>query len=201
MNGLLREPTGARLTQSVLDLFILSLLDRGLQSPYDLLCQGGLSLGSTIPALRRLAKAGLVRKNAPIGSSRRPRHGYQLSALGRKLARSGWIPLLKDRPPTDLDAVLRLADLAGHYGAKMTDVASLFARAAEDRSLLSKQASARKEKDSVTSLLYVATRGDWEARRLAAEARFLAGLAKSVMSEDTRSPKRRSTQRASRARR
>jgi DNA-binding PadR family transcriptional regulator len=185
----------------VLDLFILSLLDRGLQSPYDLLCQGGLSLGSTIPALRRLEKAGLVKKNASVGSSRRPRHGYQLSAPGRKLARSGWIPLLKDQPPTDLDAVLRLADLASYYGAKVADIASLFQRAAQDRVVMSKQASAGKVKVGTASLLYVATKDDWDVRRLATETRFLAGLARSVMQKDNKNPKRGLTQHASGARR
>jgi DNA-binding PadR family transcriptional regulator len=191
MVGLPQDPMGARLTQSLLDLFVLSQLDRGLQTPYDLLQQGGLSLGSTVPTLRRLGKAGLVRKKArPAGSSRRPRHCYELSAAGRKLARKGWIQLLKDRPPSDLDAVLRLADLAQHYGAKVADIASLFQRAARDRKVSSKQASSGRGKSGVAPLLYVATKNDWDACRLAAEARFLVGLAKSVMSEDTRNPKR-----------
>lgn len=172
---------GARLTPSLLDLFVLSQLDRGLQTPYDLLQQGGLSLGSTVPALRRLGKAGLVRKKAaPEGSSRRPRHGYELSAAGRRLARTGWISLLKNQPPSDLDAVLRLADLAQHYGAKMTAIESLLKRAAADRTALSKRGPRGKTNDRVPSLHYVATRSGWDSGRLAAEARFLAGLAKSM---------------------
>src|SRR5438270_14001701 len=72
-----------------------------------------------VPSLRRLETAGLVRKKKPIGSSKRPRHWFQLSAAGRKLARAGWIPLLKDQPPSDFDAVLRLADMAQHYRLDM----------------------------------------------------------------------------------
>ena len=170
------------MTQSVLDLFILSQLDRGLQTPYDLLQRGGLSLGSTVPTLRRLEKAGLVRKKAtPAGSSRRPRHGYELSAAGRKLAHTGWLPLLKASPPADVDAVLRLADLASHHNAKVADIASLFERAARDRALLSKRASAGKVKKGVSSLLYLASKNDWDSNRLAAEAKFLLSLAKSVL--------------------
>src|SRR5260370_4982045 len=112
---------GTKLTQSVLDLFILSVLDRGLETPYDLNRQGRLSLGSTVPALRRLETAGLVRKKAAVGSSKRPRHWFQLCAAGRKLARGGWIPLLKDQPPSDFDAVLRLADMAQHHRARPVD--------------------------------------------------------------------------------
>ena len=181
------------MTQSVLDLFILSQLDRGLQTPYDLLQRGGLSLGSTVPTLRRLEKAGLVRKKAtPAGSSRRPRHGYELSAAGRKLAHTGWLPLLKASPPADVDAVLRLADLASHHNAKVADIASLFERAARDRALLSKRASAGKVKKGVSSLLYLANKNDWDSNRLVAEAKFLAGLAKSLRQTGANSPKRQS---------
>ena len=109
---------------SVLDLFILSLLDRGLETPYDLQRQGGLSLGSTVPALRRLESAALVRKKASVALSQRPRHWFQLSAAGRKLARRGWIPLLENQPPSDFDAVLRLADMARHYRTRPADIVS-----------------------------------------------------------------------------
>jgi DNA-binding PadR family transcriptional regulator len=171
---------GAKVSHSILDLFILSLLDRGLETSYDLHIHGGLSLGSTIPALRRLETAGLVRKKDPAGSSRRPRHWYQLSAAGRKLAKNGWITLLKDRPPGDFDAVLRLADLAAHYERKPADIAQLLERASKDRILSSKQASAGKNQDGLASLLYVVTSNGWDASRLAAEAQFLSRLAKSV---------------------
>ena len=87
---------------------------------------------------------------------------------------------MRDRPPPDLDAALRLADLASHHSAKVADIALLFETAAKDRAALSKQASAGKAKHAAASLLYVATRNSWESDRLAAEARFLASLAKSV---------------------
>ena len=167
--------------QSVLDIYIVSLLDRGFETCYDLQRRGGLSLGTSVPALRRLERAGLVRKTGAVGTSKRPRNGYQVSAAGRKLARSGWISLLKDPPPADLDALLRLADLASHYGAKVTAIASLFTRSAKDRALLSKRASAGKVKKGVSSLLYLASKNDWDSNRLAAEAKFLLSLAKSVL--------------------
>ena len=165
---------------SLLDIYIASLLDRGFETCYDLQRHGGLSLGSTVPALRRLEASGLVRKTGSVGASRRPRNGYQVSAAGRKLGRTAWIPLLKDPPPTDLDALLRLVDLASHYGAKMTDIASLLERAARERALFSRRASAGKVKEGVTSLLYLATKNDWDSGRSAAEAKFLLSLAKSV---------------------
>jgi hypothetical protein len=130
--------------------------------------------------LQRLEAAGFVSKTGGITSSNQPRHGYQLSAAGRKLARTGWIPLLKDPPPTDLEALLRLADLASHYKAKVADITSLFERAARERAVLSRRVSPGKANDGVPSLLYVDTRNAWNSGRLVAEARFLAGLAKSV---------------------
>jgi DNA-binding PadR family transcriptional regulator len=165
---------------SILEVFILSMFDRGFETPYDLQRRGGLSLGSVVPALRRLEKTGLVRKMAPEGTSKRPRHGYRLTSAGRKLARSGWISLLKGRPPTDLDALLRLADLASHYKAKVADITSLFERAARERAVLSRRVSPGKANDGVPSLLYVDTRNAWDSGRLVAEARFLTALAKSV---------------------
>ena len=121
------------MSHSILDLFILSLLDRGLETSYDLHIHGGLSLGSTVPALRRLGSAGLVRKKAPVGSSKRPRHWFQLSAAGTNLARAGWVSLLKDQPPSDFDALLRLADMAQHYRARPGDIVKFLEAAASER--------------------------------------------------------------------
>jgi DNA-binding PadR family transcriptional regulator len=174
---------------SILDLFVLSLFDRGLETPYDLQRQAGVSLGSSVPALRRLEAAGFIKKRKIVAPSKRPRHSYQLSTAGRKLARSGWIVLLKDQPPSDVDAVLRLADLASQYKGKVSDIASLFERAARDRVLLSKRASAGKDNDGLPSLLYVVARNDWEVARLVAEAKFLFNLAKSASTSGRKKPK------------
>jgi DNA-binding PadR family transcriptional regulator len=201
MPGRSKEPLQCASSPSILDLFILSMVDRGLQTSYALHRDGGLSVGSTVPALRRLEEACLVKRTEVTATNKRPRHGYQLFAPGRKLASSGWIPLLKHRPPTDLDAVLRLADLANHYGTKVVDIASLLQRAAKDRVVMSKQASAAKVKDGVASLLYVSTKNDWDASRLTAEAKFLTALAKSLTREDAGKPKRGLRPRADRARR
>src|ERR1035437_8827442 len=151
MSGRSKSPNHSMTIPSLLDIYIVSLLDRGFETCYDLQRRGGLSLGSSIPALRRLEAASLVRKTGAVGTSTRPRNGYQVSAAGRRLARTGWIPLLRDPPPTDLDALLRLADLATHYGAKVTAIVSLFKRSAKDRALLSKRASAGAVKEGVPS--------------------------------------------------
>ena len=177
------------MTYSMLDLFILSVLDRGLETPYDLNRQGGLSLGSTVPALRRLEKTGLVRKKAPVGSSKRPRHRFQLSAAGRKLARRGWISLLKDQPPSDFEAVLRLADMALHYRARPADVVAFLEAAASERRSSARSGVSEPHKVS-NSLGLVATREAWDVTRLRAEAKFLEGLAKSCRQNHANALKR-----------
>jgi DNA-binding PadR family transcriptional regulator len=170
---------GAYVTSSVLDLFILSLLERGLQTPYDLHQQGGLSLGSTVPALRRLETEGLVRKKAPVGSSKRPRHWFQLTVAGRKLALSGWIPLLKASPPEDFDAVLRLADIAQHRRAQSADVLAFLQKAVSMRRLSARSiTSAPHEKSEAFELVAICEA--WDAARLRAEAKFLEELMKSL---------------------
>jgi DNA-binding PadR family transcriptional regulator len=174
---------------SVLDHLILSLLDRGLQSPYDLHSKGGLSLGSTVPALRRLEEAGLVRKKVPPDSRKRPRHWFQVSAAGKKLARSGWIPMLRDRPPSDFDAVLRLVDIAQHYQAKSTDIAVFLEAAVSERrpATRTRTSAPRKKRDS---LGLTTTRRAWDVARLKAEASFLAGLAATLRQEGANGAKR-----------
>lgn len=167
------------MSPSILDIFLLSLFDRGLETPYDLQRQAGVSLGSSIPALRRLEAAGFIKKRMTAVASERPRHSYQLSAAGRKLARDGWVSFLKDQPPSDFDAVLRLADLMRHYNANASDIASFLNRAAKDRVLLSKRAAAGKDENGTASHFYAVTRNDWEAHRMATEANFLVRLAKS----------------------
>jgi DNA-binding PadR family transcriptional regulator len=161
---------------SVLDLFILSLLDRGLETPYDLQRQGGLSLGSTVPALKRLETAGLVRKKAPVGSSKRPRHSFQLSAAGKKVARSGWGMHLMNPNQMDLDAVLRVADMGQYYNAKTTDIVAFLETAASER-----RVSARSSISASSGLLkHAAMREAWDVVRLRAEATFLLSSAEAV---------------------
>ncbi|HEV3440551.1 MAG TPA: hypothetical protein VG122_24565 [Gemmata sp.] len=140
-----------------------------------------------MPALKRLETAGLVRKKAAVGSSKRPRHWFQLSVAGRKLARGGWIPLLKDQPPSDFDAVLRLADMARHYRARPADIVTFLETAASERRSSARVSEPREMRDF---LGLVATREAWDVARLKAEAKFLEGLAKSFGGNHANAPKR-----------
>jgi DNA-binding PadR family transcriptional regulator len=162
---------------SVLDLFILSLLDRGLQTSYDLQRQGGLSLGSTVPALKRLESAGLIKKKEAVGASKRPRHNYQLSAAGRTRAQNGWKTYLNTLNPMDLDAVLRVVDMARYYNAKTAEIADFLRVAVSER--IAPGTSRRSDSDGRrSSLTHMTTLIAWNRARLKAEAKFLTALAK-----------------------
>jgi len=188
MDGLPNDSIGANVTHSVLDHFILSLFDRGFETAYDLQSDAGVSLGSSVPALKRLEAAALVKRRVQVGSSKRPRHQFELTATGRKLARGGWLSLLKDPPPSDLDSILRLVDVAQHYKAKVDDVAAFLDAASSER-----RASTRSVRtgfrEARVPLGIMATRAAWSASRLQAEAKFLERLAKSLSQKAPRVPK------------
>lgn len=88
--------------------------------------------------------------------------------------------MLKDPPPSDLDAVLRVIDIAAENNARPTDILSFLNCAARERLTLSKQAL-KIDGNPESSLVYGATRKRWDAARLKAEARLLSVLAKSLV--------------------
>jgi hypothetical protein len=62
-----------------LDLFVLAMVKRGLNTPYALLSKSSLSVGATIPVFNRLERAGYVSRRKP---SSRNRTEYRIT--GRK---------------------------------------------------------------------------------------------------------------------
>ena len=92
-----------------LDLFVLALIDGGVSTPYELQKSAGLSQGATIPALQRLLEAGFVRQGKP---GARKRTGYKITAVGKRLLKTGWLPLIDAGPSGDVDSDLRVALLA-----------------------------------------------------------------------------------------
>ena len=178
---------------SLLDIFVLSLADRGLTTPYALQREGELSLGATTPSLRRLSKARLVVRDDAENATRRPRHEYRVTAAGRKAALTGWREHFdKVRIASDLDSVLRLVDLAVHYGAKRDEIVMFLKRAAEQRFSRARRA------ETVNSfgqgaLSYQRTRWQCESARLEAEATVLSRLATELESQPRQRSARRRT--------
>ena len=163
----------------ILDLYILSLLERGLETPYDLNRKGGISLGASTPALKRLIDNKLVRRaNGPAAGKRRANR-YSLTEAGREQAHQGWRPYFKElRVPADLDSVLRLVDLAMQHKLKQAQITEFLKQAARDRSDLAREAGARMATRQQNPLSYAATRSIWDWTRLEAEAQAMSDLAK-----------------------
>ena len=165
---------------SILDIFVLALLDRGLETPYDLQRQGGLSLGASTPALRRLLKAKLVTLDEKASATNRPRHAYKVTRSGSETARLAWVPFLgAENLPPDLDSVLRIIDLAAHYRADKKKIAAFATRAANQRHVLAEQAASARAYIA-PGFSYTAQRLKFDGERFLAEAMGLFELAKQV---------------------
>jgi DNA-binding PadR family transcriptional regulator len=168
---------------SILELFILSCIDRGHTTPYAMQREAGLSLGATSPTLPRLAKQGLVRRETGRTATNRPKHEYTLTATGKEKARQGWKAYLgaDANPPADLDALLRLVDMAQHYGAQTGQLVALMKDAAVARRLMAKRCSLEfsgtKAKET---LCYRNIRAKLDALRFKAEAEGLSSLAENL---------------------
>jgi DNA-binding PadR family transcriptional regulator len=114
----------------------------GAHAPYLMQREGGLSLGATSPTLPKLVKLGLVQRLTEKTPTNRPRHEYSLTNEGKQQAKRGWKAHLdSSAPPADLDALLRLVELATNNGALAAQVADLVKRAAKSRANLSERCS------------------------------------------------------------
>lgn len=162
----------------VLDLYILAKLDRGLETPYDLQREAGLSLGAIVPALRRLLTLKLVTKAESLTSTKRPKHIYKLTKAGKQKVETGWNEYLeKGSVPADLDALLRLVDVAYQYGAKKSRLIEFLQAAAKHRSSLALQADTELGRMRGDFFSYRITRAQVEIERLQAEERALKNVA------------------------
>jgi DNA-binding PadR family transcriptional regulator len=176
---------------SVLDLYILSMIDRGCQTPYHLHREGGLSLGASSPALARLLKAKLVARLEEENANRRPRHQYTLTAQGRRMARTGWQPYLSGaRPPNDLDSVLRIADMSAYYKGERSQIVRLLKSVGDQRMIKAEQSSLRLRNSEL--IIYARLRDRCDAARLAAEGSALIGISKELTIKETNKGKRTS---------
>ena len=114
-----------------LDLFVLALIDGEVSTPYELQKSAGLSQGATIPTLKRLLEVGFVRQGKP-GARRRT--GYKVTAVGKRLLKDGWRPLVDAGPSGDLDSDLRVALLA-IWGSGDRRLAAAFLRESGDKKI------------------------------------------------------------------
>jgi len=154
--------------------FLLAMIDQGLETPYELLRDAGISPGAAIPALQRMEKAGLLKKSA-AGSRRR--RSYSLTTTCRSelkefLSRSFSAPC-----PKDLDAALRTIALAATTKGKKNAAERLLLELREHRSALEKEMRAvSTELPNHASELYSWLGKSFEAARLKGEREALAKI-------------------------
>jgi hypothetical protein len=117
---------------SSLDLFLLGLINYGINTPYLFRERAMLSVGATLPALNRLEEARLVRRQA---RAQRNRQEFSLTRSGKQYLTSELNQLLDHygkNPPADAESVLRAVSLGivnGQTKAALTCLQS----AARDR--------------------------------------------------------------------
>jgi DNA-binding PadR family transcriptional regulator len=160
-----------------LDLLILSLVEAGIDTPYRWQSRAGLSLGGTLPAVRRLLALHLVSEAA---TGPRGRREFTITPAGRselkRIDRYVEDALLE--PVGDLESVLRLFAIALQAGRQDAAAGLLEDAAAEyDRRAgrAQKRASDSSEEDGLAAL-YLATTSHCEAERLQAQAASLRSL-------------------------
>jgi DNA-binding PadR family transcriptional regulator len=140
-----------------------------------------VSLGASVPALRRLSAAGLIKKSKEIASPNRPRHSYTLTPDGKKQARVGWERYLEGNSvPVDLDEILRVCDMAGYNDHDRASLAAFLDHAARDRSSLARQAQAELDRRSSVPLDYMSIRAKCEMGRLRSDEVVLSQLAADI---------------------
>lgn len=165
---------------SVLEIFILSILDRAAASPYNLRQKWAISLGASLPSLKRLVDRKLAVRREGRSATNRPRHVYALTKAGRRTARSAWKGFLQGkRTISDLDSVLRIVDMALYYGADSALISSFLRRVGEKRMAAAKQAAMRTNTQELSPTYWI-LRGRSEASRLRTEGKFLRTVAASL---------------------
>jgi DNA-binding PadR family transcriptional regulator len=97
---------------SVLDLYILAMIEQGFETPYALHRNAKISLGASNPALKRLRKARLIVMEAESTSSNRPRHHYLLTSAGKRALDVAAKQSFETGTVVDVDAALRAVVLA-----------------------------------------------------------------------------------------
>ena len=154
------------------------MLDRGAASAYDLRRKAAMSLGASTPSFGRLLKAKLVSKQEGMGRTGRPRYVYRLTASGKEKARTSWKSFLRESgtSDSDLDTILRIVDMAIHYGGERRKIGSFLRRAVEARQVMADQARADSRRVPSSRLTYSRMRTQCVASRLEAEGEALMRL-------------------------
>lgn len=169
-------------TLSNLDIFVLSLVLRGLTSKYELQRHGGVSLGSSTPVIVKLSSIGLLSQQDQQSAGSRLRNRIKITAKGKKALEGAWPQLLHETPAMSIEDALRVADIAKQHGAPARTIAKYLSSVAEQR-----LATLTKRTDGAIFVSFdiLETRAAWVKNLAQPEAKFVEELSRL----NTRRPK------------
>jgi hypothetical protein len=110
-----------------LDLFLLVLIQVGINTPYRMQTAAGITQGSSLQSLKRLTVRKLVRVAA---EGPRGRIEFLLTAAGRRWLDKGSSHLANEEPTGDMDSVLRKGLIVAFVHENPKRAAEYFRRAA-----------------------------------------------------------------------
>ena len=177
---------------SSLDLFLLGLIQSGVNTPYLFRERARLSIGATLPALQRLEKNSLISR---AEKGLRNKQEFAVTATGRRAFDSQLARILqeyRERPPSDSESVFRVASLALRVGKTSDAVAILRAAATAraQRSAIPGTNTLAGNAHDVAST-YAGLLSACESARSKAEARVISDLASSLVQSRTKKSRRR----------
>lgn len=180
-------PSAMNQLASSLDMFLLVLVKPGIATAYGLREKAGLSIGGTLPALKRLEQRGLVSGGERLVRNKRE---FRLTARGRTALKAGLNQMLKqyqEQPPSDLESVLRVCSLAAAAGKRERAGNILRAAALTRRGHLSPLTRGARQLPRGQQLgdLYQHLLAGCDYARLAAEAGFLEKCAVEIFTTAT----------------
>jgi DNA-binding PadR family transcriptional regulator len=165
-------------TRLDLDLFIMAMIERGVNTPYTLMTIGSLSQGATVPALARLESDGYVKRG---DEKARGRNDYALTRTGRVRLDRSWRSLIELDPVGEIETILRIASLACLMGLPSNKVKMYLRRAAENRkSSASQRSSSSGSVKSGDTALYSKAKQIADSKRLLSEVAALRSVAASL---------------------
>jgi DNA-binding PadR family transcriptional regulator len=176
-----------------LDLFLLTLVRDGIRTPYEWQARADVSLGASLPAVKRLLEGRLV-SEAEKGS--RGRREFHITRTGRRALSNidFFMEQTLDERPGDLESVLRLACMAISEG-KIELARKLLLQAAEEQAKRSRRAERQVSvapKGPSAAELYIAALAHCDASRLDATSKSLTSLISAFkLDSDRASPVRR----------
>lgn len=124
------RPKADQRVKEDLDLFLLALIEEGIATPYRMQTAAGISQGTSLQSLSRLAERKLVRATE---EGPRRRTEFQLTAAGRRWLERGSSALAEVDPVGDLDSILRKGLLIAFKANDRKRASEFLQAAAEDR--------------------------------------------------------------------